>query len=45
MLGLGQNGRNWNLGNAHFTQTQDPVLRLCKDLFAANLIPRKDSAT
>ena len=45
MLGLGQNGRNWNLGNAHFTQTQGPVLRLCKGLFAANLIPGKGRAS
>ena len=45
MLGLACSAWNWNLGNAHFTQTQGPVLRLCKGLFAANLIPGKGSAS
>ena len=40
MLGVAGIGRNWNLGNAHFTQTQGQALRLCEDLFAAKLIPR-----
>jgi hypothetical protein len=39
MLGVAVLDRNWNLGNALFTQTQGLALRLCEDQFAANLIP------
>jgi hypothetical protein len=45
MLGAGGADWNWNLGNAHFTQTQGLALRLGEDQFAANLIPWQDGAS